>query len=158
MYSNRHVCHLWEEVCDRLNQEFGRRRSVQACYLRSRTRGERADALDVDRAADAVEGPGAEAESQVAHVDAHVSGRSASAWTNFIHSDALTAFGGDGGLDIISNDDAVSPAENLGAVDTLYENLERELLSDGLPTQVARLQKQQWEPLDLNQLLRPQSM
>ena len=158
-YSNRHVCHVWEEVRARLNEEFGRRRSVAVCYRQVRASDKRADALVAERTAD----PVAAAEAPVAHVDAHEPSQSASASSIFslpTHPDAHTAFGGDGGLDTDSDDDDGDLAEEVRLVDAFDENSDGgELLSDGLPTQVhaAHLPKQQWAPLGpFKPLLHPQ--
>ena len=143
---------MWQEVCARLNEEFGRRRSVAQCYVQLRAKDKRAAALATGRAAKA------EAEAPVAQVDALESSRSASATSLFslpVHSDALTAFGGNGSLDTDRDDgDNFDPApEAVGRVDSDGGGL----LSYGLPTQVVaeRLQKQQWAPLDSKPALRP---
>ena len=123
-YNTSSVCHIWQEVCARLNEEFGRRRSVQVCYLQARARDKRADVLAADRTPNAV--ADAEADALAAHVDAHEAGRGASASSLFSLPafGNAHAFGGGGSLDANYDGDGGDDGADFVAVEAEEEGLE----------------------------------
>ena len=161
---------MWEEVCAWLNEEFGRSRSVQMCYLKARAN----DAFAYKHVATVLEDP----ETAAAHVDGLAPessrsqsasqtqspnrSRSASTSTSSIfrlpeHPNAHIAFGNDIESDVDSSPVAgeaskancLRPLDVIEVIDLDTEPDDGELQSDEQPTpaHAAPLQKQQWAPL-----------
>lgn len=147
---------MWKEVRSRLNEEFGRRRSVHMCYLKAKAN----DALAFEHVAAAV----AAAEAAAAHVEENESSQSQSAsqsrspsastrassiFSPPAHPNTHKAFGVEGDGDGDGNGDPTvekAPLENCSLLPDVIEIFDMDdykPLSDGRLTQehTAFLQK-----------------